>query len=71
MPRSSFYDLPAVHHASLPEAAARKFSEHGYKGAPLNRILAEAGLPKGAAYYDFEDVAERFAEAARAVGGEP
>jgi AcrR family transcriptional regulator len=36
------------------EAAAKELATHGYEGASLNRILAEAELSKGAAYYYFD-----------------
>jgi AcrR family transcriptional regulator len=44
--------------------AAREFGDHGFEGASLNHILAEAGVSKGAAYYYFEDKTDLFAEAA-------
>ena len=47
------------------EVAAREFGEHGFEGASLNHILAEAGVSKGAAYYYFEGKADLFAAAAR------
>lgn len=65
MPRASFQNLPAERRASILETAAREFGEHGFEGASLNRILAAAGVSKGAAYYYFEDKADLFAEAAR------
>lgn len=38
---------------TLVDAAARVFSEQGYKGATVDAILAEAGLSKGAFYHHF------------------
>ena len=37
----------------LADAAAREFSERGYHGASLNRILSEVSVSKGQIYYHF------------------
>jgi len=42
------------------EAAAKEFTAHGYDGASLNRILDNAGISKGAAYYYFDDKADLY-----------
>lgn len=39
----------------LLDVAGRHFAAHGPRGASLNQILAEAGVPKGVAYYYFAD----------------
>jgi len=65
MPRASFQKLPEARRAAILEVAAREFGDHGFDGASLNHILAEAGVSKGAAYYYFEDKADLFGEAAR------
>lgn len=65
MPRATFQNLPELRRAAILEVAAREFGDHGFEGASLNHILAEAGVSKGAAYYYFEDKADLFAEAAR------
>jgi AcrR family transcriptional regulator len=53
----------------LLDTAGRHFAAHGFRGASLNAILAEAGVPKGVAYYYFADKADLLAavleEAAR------
>lgn len=41
--------------------AAREFAEHGFEDASINRILENAQMSKGAAYYYFEDKADLFA----------
>lgn len=55
MPRPRFERLNAEKRERILEAAAKEFAAHGYEGASLNHILAEAGISKGAAYYYFDD----------------
>ena len=43
---------------ALVDAAARVFTERGYRGATVDAILAEAGLSKGAFYWHFESKEE-------------
>ncbi len=64
MPNARWNKLDAAKQARILDAAARAFAEHGLEGASLNRILADAGLSKGAAYYYFEDKADLFATVA-------
>lgn len=58
MPRPRFSRLPAAKRERILEAAAKEFALHGYDGASLNRILDEAAISKGAAYYYFDDKAD-------------
>jgi AcrR family transcriptional regulator len=44
----------------LLDAAARVFAERGYRGASVERIAAEAGVTKGALYWNFESKADLF-----------
>jgi AcrR family transcriptional regulator len=60
MPRPRFDKLPLERREQIMEAAAREFAENGYEGASLNRILNQAGVSKGAAYYYFDDKADVF-----------
>lgn len=55
MPRARFKRLPKAKQQRLLQAASEELAERGYHDASLNRILREAGLSKGAAYYYFED----------------
>ncbi|MCU0665160.1 MAG: TetR/AcrR family transcriptional regulator, partial [Myxococcota bacterium] len=55
MPRPRFEKLPPQRRQQILEAAAKELGAHGYKGASLNRILEQAGLSKGAAYYYFDN----------------
>lgn len=61
MPRPRFNKLPAKKRERILEAAAREFAANGYDGASMNRILDEAGISKGAAYYYFDDKADLYA----------
>lgn len=70
MPRPRFEKLPAEKRERILEAAAKEFSAHGYDGASMNRILDEAGISKGAAYYYFDDKADLFATAVMRYGQE-
>ncbi len=64
MPRPRFSRLPTEGRRCLLEAAGREFASHGYGGASLNRIIAAAGISKGALYYYFDDKADLFATVA-------
>ena len=46
--------------ASLIEAATGVFAHRGYHGASLEDVAAEAGLSKGAVYYNFASKEELF-----------
>lgn len=61
MPRPRFNKLAKEKRERILEAAAKAFAAHGYDGASLNQILADAGISKGAAYYYFDDKADVFA----------
>lgn len=61
MPRPRFEKLAAKKRDRIMEAAAREFTANGFDGASLNRILEEAGISKGAAYYYFDDKADLYA----------
>lgn len=61
MPRPRFAKLSTEKQAAILASAAREFAAHGFDGASLNRILEQAQLSKGAAYYYFDDKADLFA----------
>jgi AcrR family transcriptional regulator len=44
----------------LLDAAAKVFTRHGYRGATVDQILAEAGLSKGGFYWNFKSKEELF-----------
>jgi AcrR family transcriptional regulator len=60
MPRPRFTKLSAAKRERILEAAAKEFAAHGFDNASLNRILDEADISKGAAYYYFDDKADLF-----------
>ena len=55
MPRRRFHELPRQKRAAILGAAAAEFSEHGFEPASQNRIIARAGISKGALYYYVDD----------------
>jgi len=60
MPRPRFKKLPPEKREQILETAAKEFAAHGYKDASLNKILAKAGISKGAAYYYFDNKADLY-----------
>jgi AcrR family transcriptional regulator len=61
MPRPRFHKLPEERRRQILDVAAHHFATDGFAAASLNRILSEAGVSKGAAYYYFDDKADLFA----------
>ncbi len=61
MPRPRFAKLEPDRRNGLLDPAAEEFAAHGFAGASLNRVLARAGLSKGAFYYYFDDKADLLA----------
>lgn len=61
MPRPRFRKLERARQEAILLAAAEELAAHGYRGASLNRVLAEVGVSKGAFYYYFDDKADLFA----------
>jgi AcrR family transcriptional regulator len=65
MPRPRFARLSDKKRERILEAAAREFAAHGYADASMNKILDNAGISKGAAYYYFDDKADLFTTTVR------
>lgn len=61
MPRPRFLKLPEDKRLRIIEAAGQEFGAHGFEGASLNRIIAAAGISKGAMYYYFDGKGDLFA----------
>lgn len=60
MPFSRFERLAKEKRERLLDEAAREFAAYGFEQSSLNRILEQANMSKGAAYYYFEDKADLF-----------
>jgi len=60
MSKKRFDNLDPERQARLFESAADEFSEHGFEGASLNRILKRSGMSKSSLYYYFEDKSDLF-----------
>lgn len=60
MPLARFHKLDADKREVILGAAADEFAAHGFEGASINRIIAAAGISKGAIYYYFEDKTDLF-----------
>jgi AcrR family transcriptional regulator len=61
VPRPRFAKLPPARRREILDVAARHFAASGFGGASLNRILEEASVSKGAAYYYFDDKGDLYA----------
>ena len=60
MPHARFYKLATEKREKLLDVAAQEFARYGFEGASINRILEQAQMSKGAAYYYFEDKVDLF-----------
>ncbi len=69
MPRPRFARLDAEKQEAILEVAEAEFAEHGFEKASFNRIIAGAGISKGAMYYYFDDKADLFATVLERVAG--
>ncbi|MCB9760686.1 MAG: TetR/AcrR family transcriptional regulator [Alphaproteobacteria bacterium] len=69
MPLDRWNRLDPAERRAILDAAAGQFAADGFHGASINRILKEAGLSKGAAYYYFEDKEDLFLTLVRARVG--
>lgn len=55
MPKQTFFNLPGEKQKRILNVAVKEFSEQGYKGANISRMVLEAGIAKGSFYQYFED----------------
>ena len=60
MPFARFDKLSPAKRERILEVAAQEFARSGYEDASINRILEQAQMSKGAAYYYFEDKVDLF-----------
>jgi len=70
MPRPRFARLSDEKRERILEAAAKEFAVHGYADASLNKMLDDAGISKGAAYYYVDDKADLFTTTVRHYAAE-
>jgi AcrR family transcriptional regulator len=61
MPFPRFDKLTQERRERVLDVAAQEFADYGFEDASINRILENAKMSKGAAYYYFEDKADLFA----------
>lgn len=60
MPYPRFEKLQIEKREKLLDCAAQEFAMYGFEDASINRILEQAQMSKGAAYYYFEDKVDLF-----------
>ena len=59
-PSSTFLNLAPEKQEKLLSAAVREFTERPYNEASINRIVREAGIPRGSFYMYFRDKEDLF-----------
>lgn len=67
MPLPRFEKLDGARRAAILDAAIEELAERGFDGASYNRIIARAGISKGAMYYYFSDRDDLFRTALEAA----
>ena len=60
MPTATFLNLPPEKQERLMDAASREFASKPYNEASINRIIQEAGMPRGSFYMYFQDKEDLF-----------
>jgi TetR/AcrR family transcriptional regulator len=60
MPRPTFYNLPEEKRSRVTEVAIEEFSDHGFRGASISRIVARSDIAKGSFYQYFDNKADLF-----------
>lgn len=60
MPTATFLHLPEDKQSRLMEAASREFSGKPFNEASINKIIQEAGIPRGSFYMYFQDKEDLF-----------
>lgn len=68
MPSSTFFRLPAAKRERLLEAARAEFSRTAYGETSINRIIRQAGIPRGSFYMYFHGKDDLFLYMMRAYG---
>ena len=60
MPSNTFLYLPEDKQTRLMDAASREFSAKPYNEVSINKIIQDAGIPRGSFYMYFQDKEELF-----------
>ncbi len=60
MPTATFTNLPPEKQERLLSAASREFAQRPYNDASINKIIQEAGVPRGSFYMYFADKEDLF-----------
>lgn len=60
MPSNTFLNLPGDKQTRLMDAASREFSAKPYNEVSINKIIQDAGIPRGSFYMYFQDKEELF-----------
>ncbi len=60
MPKSTFYRLPEEKRHKILAAAQNEFLNVSYREVSINRIIKDAGIPRGSFYQYFEDKRDLF-----------
>lgn len=60
VPSSTFFHLPAEKRETILYHAREEFSRVPYPDASINRIIRDAGIPRGSFYMYFDDKADLF-----------
>ena len=55
MPKQTFFNLPPEKRERIVSAIRQEFTEHLYADVSINRIIKDAGIPRGSFYQYFED----------------
>lgn len=58
MPTTTFFNLPAEKRDKFLQAAREEFSRVPYADVSINRMIREAGIPRGSFYMYFKDKSE-------------
>ncbi len=60
MPKQTFYNLSQEKQKKIIDAAKSEFSKNGFYDASINKIIKDAGIPRGSFYQYFETKEDLF-----------
>ncbi len=70
MPKETFLKLPPEKKKAIFDAAVAEFSENSFSNASINKIVKEAGIPRGSFYQYFEDKEDVYVYVLTEIGKE-